>query len=170
MSEPNPQEDLLNRPVATGDLTTELKANKRSMSKLTIGLAVAVVVVAAFFGGIATHAAIADDNQPVAGPGGGRFFNGPGGGGGQGGPQGANRGTIGTVEKVEGTDVYVKRPDGSTVKVTTSDSTEVRVNKEGALSDLAQGQTVVVQGEAGQDGTVKAETISQSPARLGGGG
>jgi hypothetical protein len=169
MSEPQPQDDLLNQPVATEDLSAELKQNKRSMSKLTLGLLAAVVVVAAFFGGIATHAAIADDKTPqAAGPGGGgrQFnFNGPGGGGGGQGQQG--RGTVGTVEKIEGTDIYVKTPDGRTVKVSTSDATKVRVNKEGALSDLQQGQTVVVQGSAGSDGTVSAQTITQTPARVG---
>jgi hypothetical protein len=164
MSEPHPQDDLLNQPVAE-DLSTELKQNKRSMSKLTLGLLGAVVVVTAFFGGIATHAAIADNKTPqAAAPGGGRQFNFNGGGGG-GGPQG--RGTAGTVDRIEGTDIYVKTPDGRTVKVSTSDSTKVRVNKEGALSDLKQGQTVVVQGSAGSDGTVAAQTITQTPARAG---
>jgi len=164
MSEPQSQDDLLNRPVATEDLSAELKQHKRGLGKLTLGLLAAVVVVAAFFGGIATHAAIADDNpRPTAGPGGGRTFNGPGGGQG---PQ-ARGGTAGTVEKVEGSDVYVKTPDGRTVKVSTSDSTQVRVNKEGALSDLQQGQTVLVQGSTGSDGTVSAQTITQTPARLG---
>jgi cytochrome c-type biogenesis protein CcmE len=154
MSEPQPQDDLLNQPVATEDLSAELKQSKRSMSKLTLGLLAALVVVAAFFGGIATHAAIADDTTPqAAGPGGGRQFN--------------FRGTVGTVEKVEGTDIYVKTPDGRTVKVSTSDATKVRVNKEGALSDLQQGQSVVVLGSAGSDGTVAAQTITQTPARVG---
>lgn len=173
MSEPHPQDDILNRPVASGDLATELKANKRSMSKVTLGLAGAVVVVAAFFGGIATHSAIASGNsnnnaaanRPNGG-GYGRFFGGPGNG--QGGQNGqGNRGTVGTVERVEGTDVYIKRPDGSTVKVSTTGSTQIRVTKDGALSDLAQGQTVIVQGTAGQDGTVSAQTIIESPARQG---
>ncbi|HEU5107233.1 MAG TPA: hypothetical protein VFT95_01520 [Micromonosporaceae bacterium] len=164
MSEPQPQDDLLNRPVAGEDLSTELKQNKRPVNKLTLGLIAAVVVVAAFFGGIATHAAIADDDpRQAAGPGGGRVFNGPGNGGQ--GPQA--RGTIGTVEKVEGTDVYVKTPDGRTVKVSTSDSTQVRVTKDGGLSDLQPGQTVAVQGSTGSDGTVSAQTITQTPARLG---
>jgi hypothetical protein len=172
MSEPQPQDDLLNQPVATEDLSAELKQSKRSMSKLTLGLLAALVVVAAYFGGIATHAAIADDTTPqAAGPGGGRQFNfnggGNGGNGGNGGQGPQGRGTVGTVEKVEGTDIYVKTPDGRTVKVSTSDATKVRVNKEGALSDLQQGQTVVVQGSAGSDGTVAAQTITQTPARVG---
>jgi preprotein translocase subunit YajC len=122
-------------------------------------------VGAAFFGGVAAHAAVADDPRDVARRPDGRVF-GPGPAGpGQPGQGGALRGTIGTIDRVEGTDVYLKTPDGRTVKVSTSDSTRVRVSRDGALSDLEQGQTVAVQGGVNGDGTVTAETITQQPVR-----
>jgi hypothetical protein len=157
-------EQILNQPVAGEDLTAELKQTKRSVSKLTLGLGASVLVVAAFFGGVATHAAVADNPQPAA-SGNGRPFGGgqvPGQGGQGGGLRG---GTIGTIDRVEGTDVYVKTPDGRTVKVSTSDQTTVRVTQDGAFADLKAGETVVVQGSTGGDGTVTAQTITQQPAR-----
>lgn len=160
-------EQILDRPVGGDDLTTELKQTKRSVSKLTVGLGAAVLLVAAFFGGVATHAAVADSPQPAAQPG-NRPFGGQFGGqgqGGQGGQAGGARGTIGTIDRIEGSDVYVKTLDGRTVKVSTSDTTTVRVSQDGALSDLKAGETVAVQGSTGSDGTVTAQTITQQPAR-----
>jgi hypothetical protein len=172
MNERNPvvsehPEQILNQPVDSADLATELKQSKRSMGKLTVGLIAAVLLVGAFFGGVATHAAVADDPAPPAaqGP---RFGGFPGGGGqgGQGGAGGAGRGgAIGTIERIDGGTIYVKTIDGREVKVSTSDSTQVRVSQEGALSDLAAGQTIAVQGSTGSDGTVTAQTITQQPAR-----
>jgi hypothetical protein len=142
----------------TDNLATELRQAKRPLNKLTIGLIAAVALAGAFFGGITTHAAVADDPQPTANR------AGPGRGGGPGQGQLA-RGTVGTIDRIEGTDIYVKAPDGRTVKVSTSDSTKVRVSQEGQLSDLAAGDTVVVQGQTGGDGTVTAESINEQPLR-----
>jgi hypothetical protein len=139
----------------TDDLSTELRQAKRPLNKLTVALLGAVVLAAAFFGGIATHAAVADEPQPAAAR--------PGRGGALGQGQLA-RGTVGTIDRIEGADVYVRTPDGRTVKVSTSDSTKVRVSQDGSLSDLAQGDTVVVQGPTG-DGTVTAESINEQPFR-----
>jgi Domain of unknown function (DUF5666) len=165
-------DQILEKPIVMGDLDAELKQNKRSVGKVTLGLGAAVLLVAAFFGGVATHAAIAKPAaQPTAqqGPGGGRFPGGYQGGGqnGQGG-QGFRGGTIGTIEKIDGTTITVKTPDGREVKVSTSDSTQVRVTQEGKLTDLKQGQTVAVQGSTGSDGSVSAQTITQQPARTNG--
>jgi hypothetical protein len=160
-NQPGP-EHVIDRPVGTEDLTAELKQTKRSVNRLTIGLGAAVVLVAVFFGGVATHAALADEPATAgARPGQGSR---PGGVGvpGQGGGVGA-RGTIGTIDRIEGGEIYVKTPDGRTVKVSTSDSTEVRVSQEGELADLQTGLTVVVQGSTGSDGTVTAQTITQQP-------
>jgi hypothetical protein len=165
--QPEHPEQILNRPVGGEDLTEELKQTKRSVSKLTLGLGAGVLVVAAFFGGVATHAAVADKAQPAAqGNNRPRQFPGAGQGGqnGQGGG-GFRGGTVGTIDHVDGKDVYVKTPDGKTVKVSTSDSTQVRISQQGAVTDLKAGETVVVQGSTGSDGTVTAQTITQGLAR-----
>jgi hypothetical protein len=173
--ETQPPEQILDRPVIIGDFNAELKKTKRGFGKVTLGLTGAVVLVAAFFGGVATHAAIAkpaasasnQQNQPRAN--GNRQF--PGGGQGAG-PSGQNapaaRGTIGTIDHVDGTDVYVKTQDGRTVKVSTSDSTRVRISQDGKVSDLKPGSSVAVQGSTGSDGTVTAQSITEGQFARGG--
>lgn len=168
-------DQILDRPIVMGDLDTELKQNKRSVGKATIGLVAAVLLVGAFFGGVATHAALAKPatttNNATPGNGNGRQF--PGGGqfpGGQGNngqtPGGGFRGgTAGTIDHIDGTTVYVKTQNGSIVKVSTTDSTQVRITQQGKLSDLKPGETVLVQGNTGTDGTVSANAITQGQLR-----
>jgi hypothetical protein len=181
MSEPHipqpPPEQVLAQPVVIGDLNAELKQNKRGVNKVTLGLIGAVLLVASFFGGIATHAALAKPaTQNPAASGNRPFGNGqfPGGNGtgrnGTGNGTGANgnggfRGTAGTIDHVDGTDVYVKTQDGRTVKVTTTDSTQVRITQQGKVTDLKQGQTVIVQGTTGTDGSVSAQAITEGAFR-----
>jgi hypothetical protein len=170
-------EEILNRPVANVDLASELKKNKRSFGKVTLGLGGAVLLVGAFFGGVATHAAVAKPAPAAAAqngrqPGTGRFGGGQGGGtgqgqNGQGNPGGFRGGTAGTIDHVDGTDVYVKTQDGKVVKVSTSDTTQVRITQQGKLSDLKNGQNVIVQGQTGQDGTVSAQAITEGQFRPG---
>ena len=167
MSEPQnpmqqPPEQILGQPVVIGDLDAELKQTKRGVGKLTLGLGAAVLLVASFFGGIATHAAIAKPAAQTAAqpqrPAGRQF---PGQNGQTPGGTGAPRGTAGTIDHVDGTDVYVKTQDGRTVKVSTSDTTQVRVTQDGKLADLKAGSTIIVQGDTGSDGTVTAQTITE---------
>ena len=177
MSEPqNPAqqqpEQILDRPVVMGDFDTELKKTRRGMGKLTLGLVGAVLLVGSFFGGVATHAAIA---KPAASStpqnparGNGRQFPGAGQGGQNNGQNPAARGTVGTIDHVDGTDVYVKTQDGSTVKVSTSDTTRIRISQDGKLADLKPGSTVAVQGSTGGDGTVTAQTITEGQFARGG--
>ncbi|MFF0248017.1 hypothetical protein [Streptosporangium sandarakinum] len=88
---------------------------------------------------------------------------GPGGGfGGRGGFGGA---AVGTVQRVEGTKVYVQTRDGSVVTVNTGDDTTVRVSKKGKVADLEPGGAVVVQGERAGDGSITATAISEGGGR-----
>ncbi|GII02867.1 hypothetical protein [Planobispora takensis] len=94
----------------------------------------------------------------------------PGGQGGQGntgntGGTGPGAMTVGTVQKVEGGKVYVRTVNGSVVTVTTTGETAVRISREGEVSDLEAGKTVVVQGARGEDGSVTATSISEGAAR-----
>nr|WP_042182477.1 DUF5666 domain-containing protein [Kibdelosporangium sp. MJ126-NF4]CEL15010.1 hypothetical protein [Kibdelosporangium sp. MJ126-NF4]CTQ93394.1 hypothetical protein [Kibdelosporangium sp. MJ126-NF4] len=170
-------ESVIAAPVA-GDLDKELTQAKRGLPKLTIGLGIVVLALVAFFGGVWTHSAMAGSSttasqqpQRQGGGGGPRIFTGPGPGpdggqGGQGGGQGGGGfrgGTAGTVERVEGNTIYVKMPDGSEVKVTTSDRTKVETTQPGTLSDITPGTSVAVQGERTENG-VTANTITKRPA------
>jgi hypothetical protein len=70
--------------------------------------------------------------------------------------------TTGTVKLVDGTTVYVQTADGTVVTVKTSGSTAVQVTQNGALSDLAPGAQVNVEGAAGSDGTVNATKVTKA--------
>ena len=67
----------------------------------------------------------------------------------------------GTVKLVDGAVVYVAKPDGSVVRVTTGAKTTVSSQKPGKLSDLAAGDTVTVTGSASGDGSLTATTITE---------
>ncbi|MFI6318579.1 hypothetical protein ACIBG8_13715 [Nonomuraea sp. NPDC050556] len=135
----------------TDDLETELAAHAgRKPSKLTIGLAAGVVLVAGVligiqgqkaFGGTATQAVPGQARQAQG--------YGQGFGSRQPGQQGQGRAgmTVGTIEKVDGAKIHIKTMDGSTVVVTTTGETAVKVTKDGEVSDLEPGSTVVVQGD-----------------------
>jgi riboflavin synthase alpha subunit len=76
--------------------------------------------------------------------------------------------TFGTVVSVDGTTLTVKTQDGKTVKVETTSDTKIQITEDGQVSDLAKGDSVVVNG-ATDDGTVKAETITEGSMALRGG-
>ncbi len=86
---------------------------------------------------------------------------------------GGGRGlTRGTVTAIEGDTITLSAEDGSTVTVTASDDTTVSIQRSGAVSDLDEGDTVMVRGET-SDGTVTATSIRSGElpgGRDGGGG
>ncbi|WP_409461577.1 DUF5666 domain-containing protein [Amycolatopsis sp. GA6-003] len=156
--EPARPEDLIAEPAVQGDLTAELKQVARPFGKPTLVLAGLLVLALAFAGGAWTHAAFGPSStastarpDPAAGQPGGRTAGG--------------RGTVGTVEKVDGSTVTLKTAQGSEVTVSTSDKTTVGVTQPGKLSDLKPGQTVTVQGRTGSDGSVTAQAIVAQPSR-----
>jgi hypothetical protein len=165
-------EQIVASPAVDGDLNAEMRRAAKPFSRTTLVLAGLVAFAIAFGGGAWTHAAFgsATPARPSGTAGGGqaRAQGGtgqPGGTGQQGGGLRGGRGTTGTVDHVDGTTVYVKTAQGADVKVSTSDSTTVGVTQQGKLSDLKPGATVVVQGQAGSDGTVTAQAITQEAGR-----
>jgi hypothetical protein len=169
--EPTP-EQIVASPAVDGDLNAEMRRAAKPFSRTTLVLAGLVVLAIAFGGGAWTHAAFGSStaSTPTRQAGGQQAQGGTGqtGGTGQqgGGFRGAGgRGTTGTVDRVDGSTVYVKTAQGTDVKVSTSDSTTVGVTQQGKLADLKPGSTVVVQGQAGDDGTVAAQAITQEAGR-----
>ncbi|RSN05055.1 hypothetical protein DMB42_30215 [Nonomuraea sp. WAC 01424] len=150
--------DRLDSSPFPDDLGEELAVRPRKgVSKLTLGLAAGVVLVAGVLIGIQAGKLFGTSSAaPAAEP--LQRTNGqlPGGSG-----QRMGGGTVGTVEKVDGDKVYVKTMDGSTVTVTTSDQTTVQISKPGKVADLAAGTTVVVRGQQSGDGSVTATAITQ---------
>ena len=80
---------------------------------------------------------------------------------------GAAGATIGQIKLVDGPNVYVQDAQGNVVKVATGADTTIQVSKTGTVADLKAGDTVVVQGAAGADGTIAATNIA-SGTGLGG--
>ena len=76
--------------------------------------------------------------------------------------------TVGEVKLVDGDNVYVTTADGTMVKVTTAADSVVTTMSDGTVADLEVGNTVVVQGTTGADGTVAASRITEAGG-LGGG-
>ena len=77
------------------------------------------------------------------------------------GPDGASRPanlTIGTIESISGDTFTVKTDAGDTVKVQVVDDTTIRINREGSITDLAEGDNVVVNGQRDGD-TIEAENV-----------
>jgi hypothetical protein len=169
-------EQIVASPAVEGDLNADMRRAAKPFSRSTLVLAGLVVLAIAFGGGAWTHAAFgssspttparqAGGTQARAQGGTGQTGTGQQGTGQQGGGFRGGRGTTGTVDHVDGTTVYVKTAQGTDVKVSTSDSTTVGVTQPGKLADLKPGATVVVQGQAGDDGTVTAQAITQQAAR-----
>ncbi|WP_156045436.1 hypothetical protein [Herbidospora cretacea] len=157
-------DELLETSPFRGDLSEELTARpaRAKLPRLTLFLAAGVVLVAGMLIGIQAQKIFgaADDRtamigQLMAGRGGqlGQL--------GQAGAQPARQGTVGTVKLVDGAKVYVEGADGTTTVVTTGDGTEVRISKEGKLSDLKPGASVVVQGERDADRNVAATSVTE---------
>lgn len=165
---PPTAEEIVASPAVEGDLNAEMRRAAKPFSRTTLVLAGLVVLAIAFGGGAWTHAAFGSSSSSTPARPTGAAQGGQQGGTGQqgGGFRGAGgRGTTGTVDRVDGTTVYVKTAQGTDVKVSTSDSTTVGVTQQGKLADLKPGATVVVQGQAGEDGTVTAQAITQQAAR-----
>ncbi|EME60244.1 DUF5666 domain-containing protein [Amycolatopsis decaplanina] len=155
-------EEIVAGPAVTDDLHGEMRRAARPFTRTTQVLAGLVVLATVFALGVWTHAAFGSAASPAPA----RQVAAPNGQGQAGGPRGAaGRGTTGTIDRVEGNKVYVKSAQGGEITVSTTDETTISVTQAGKLSDLKPGSTVAVQGQAGDDGTVAARSITQEAGR-----
>jgi len=146
------------------DVEDFLPARRKRVGPLTVALLVLLVAVLGVFGGVQLQKLRGKTTTVAATFAGGR----------------AAGSTFGTVKLVDGDTIYVTASDGSIVKVkTTAGATTISRSVTGTAADLQPGQTVVVQGAAGPDGTVAATRVTeggqggqggQGGARGGGGG
>ena len=83
---------------------------------------------------------------------------------------GASAPTMGEVKLVDGTTIYVTDSQGNIIKVTTGPGTTFTKTSSASASDVRPGDTVVVQGQEQEDGTVAATRVSDSGASQSGGG
>ncbi|GAA4951461.1 hypothetical protein GCM10023205_10400 [Yinghuangia aomiensis] len=171
--------DLLAPPEGARDVEEELAAPPRAkLPRVTLLLAAGVLLAGGFFAGVkvdrwqngtgedaarGTAPAAGRQNTAAQGQGAAGTAGQPGGRTGTG---GAGT-TTGTVKLVDGSTVYVTDASGTIVKVTTNADTKIQVSQDGKPADLKPGDTVVVRGAAGDDGTVAASTVTQGQAGAG---
>jgi len=70
-----------------------------------------------------------------------------------------SRGTVGTVEKVEGSLVTLNTSTG-TVIINIGNSTTIQKMAEGSLADISPGESVTVSGNRNADGSIQARSIT----------
>jgi hypothetical protein len=75
--------------------------------------------------------------------------------------------TSGTVKVVDNSFIYVSDSSGNILKVKTDAGTRIQVTRDGKTVDLKPGDTVVVRGATGDDGSIAATSVSQGTAGAG---
>ncbi|MCX6031661.1 MAG: DUF5666 domain-containing protein [Chloroflexi bacterium] len=88
------------------------------------------------------------------------------------GRQGAQGGfVIGQIEELGNGVLTITDTNGKQTRVTVTDTTLIEKNASVTLADLTKGETVMVSGATGTDGTITARSVQVSPAgRFVGGG
>ncbi|WP_322919238.1 hypothetical protein [Nocardioides renjunii] len=161
------------------DWAAELSPRRPASRRSQIFLAALVVCALGFLGGIVTTQQMQEQTSSAL-PGGMELpeglelpdgFEPPAGGAAPGGggaiPDAGQLAALGgsstyTVTVVDGGTLYLKDATGSTVKVVTLPTTEVRKLTAGATSDLRPGNTVTVEGDVDDAGTILAEVVAQT--------
>ena len=158
------------------------------IDKWTRILGVAVVLLLVFYLGVRLGHASKKTSPPAAGAGAGAGAGAAGAGAGAAGAgagagAGANAGrggggaggagagaakpaATGTVKVVDGNAIYVSQPDGTTKKVTASDSTRFTRTVPVELRDVQPGDRVTVEGATEPDGTINAVRIDGQASTL----
>lgn len=156
-------------PVAIRD-TLPIARRSRGATRLTIGLVVMLGLSAGFLVGVLVGKD--QGSSSASGSGAGSFaalaqqFGGafPGGGaaGRSGAPTGVTTaaGTTGQIKLIDGSNIYVVDSTGKTTKVATTADSKISASQPSSLSALKVGDTVVVVGPTGSDGTVTATSIT----------
>jgi len=152
------------------DTTTPTPKKKSAARFVTPVLVIVAALGIGIVGGVLIGQNTASSSQAAGPGGGGTRPEGATGDAPTGGFGGAGGGfTSGTVTAVDGDTVTLELEDGSTVTVTTTDDTTVTTTSDAAVSDLAEGDSLTVIGEADDDGNVAATSISEGATGFGGG-
>jgi hypothetical protein len=172
-------------PIDDLDDDLDIPARRRRLGGLTMVLIVLLVAGLGVYGGVrlqksrgsststsasALASAFAARLGGARGTGTGTGgFGGAGGLGGGTGTGGAGGGTFGTVKLVDGNTIYLSQANGSIIKVTTTPSgTTVTKTVPSSVSAIQPGETLVVQGTTGSDGTVSATRVTDAGATAAG--
>ena len=148
------------------DVALELEAlalrRRRKLPRVTLALAVAIVGAGAFIGGaeaqkhLGSSASSSSNNSAAANL--ASRFRGTNSAGGQ--ATFGGGGTVGTVTAIKGSTLYVTDSSGNTVKVRTTAASQVTKTVTGTVKDIKPGDTIVVRGSTGSNGTIAADSIT----------
>jgi hypothetical protein len=150
------------------------RPRRRLATPATLTLAAIAVAAGGFLGGVLVQKQQDGGATPAAGvgrPGAGATGNGgPASGFSRPGAGGANGVVAGEVESVDGRDLYVTGSDGTTVRVRVDGNAKVTRTASAKVHSVHPGDTVVVTGETGANGTVAATQLTATAAGAGIGG
>ena len=146
--------------------------------QIILGILVVVVVAGgSFYGGMVYGKSQVPTFAALRGQGGaggsvpGGQGTGQGGAAARQGAQGAQGGgfVFGQIEELGNGSLVITDTTGKQTRVTVTDTTLIEKNASVTLADLTKGETVMVSGTTGTDGTITARSVQVSPAgRFGG--
>jgi hypothetical protein len=165
MSDPESVDPTTSSSSSSGETAAAPPPRKRSTRFITPVLALLAALVVGGVAGVLIGQGTAE-RRPQAQGGPGAFVQ-NGDGPTQGGPGGGL--TAGTIESIDGDAITLKLQDGSTVVVTADDDTAVTQTEDAEVSDLAEGDEILVTGDKDTDGNVAADSISEGGAQPFGG-
>ena len=157
----NPAADWQPEPEAE-ELATPGRPRRRWWSRKTAALAAAILCAAAFYTGVRVEKG--QLSTATTAPTAAASTAGAGHGGFPGGALGGANASIGTVSSVDGNTIYLTDTSGNVVKVKLSSATKVTKSESASKTSVRPGDTVVVQGAKGSNGTITATSVSDSGA------
>jgi hypothetical protein len=168
----------IEEPELAPDELDELPPRPRTrlLTPATVGLMVVLFAAGGFIGGVLVEKGQNGSSTPSLASAAARFAGagatGATGTGGSGasrfaglfGGGAGSRGTIGTVANIDGNKLYVTTTAGNTVEVVTTHESKVTKSQSVGTAAIHPGDSVVVSGITGSNGTVTASSITDSGA------
>ncbi len=141
------------------------------VTQIILGVVILIIVAGgSFYGGMLYGQSQTQSSRAGARFTSGQYGNGQGGGQGQG-HRGFGQGVFGQIAEIGEGYMVVTDNNGKQTKVQVTDTTLIEKNASVKLTDLAKGESVMVSGSQGADGTVTARSVQVAPAgRFGGPG
>jgi hypothetical protein len=154
-------------------LATPGRPRRRWFNRKSAALAAAITCAAGFYAGVSVEkgqlASAATTTTAAASTSGAGTASGARAGF-PGAARGGGNASIGTVSSVNGKTIYLTDTAGNTVKVTLSSATKITKSQSVSRASIRPGDTVVIQGAKGSNGTLTATSVSDSGTGAGRGG